>query len=100
MNVNEVTLKDLRELGRLGGATAKLLDGTEMSLTEQYGLVRREGVVFGERKTVEVIERYVAIYPKIRTIKWNNLLIARRVNRQGKSVLELTGVGYKRNNLN
>lgn len=96
MNVKEVKLQDLRELGRLGGATALLNDGTEMILTEKYGLIRREGVVFGKLQTVEVIERYVAIYPKIRTIKWNNLIIARKVNRNGNSILELTGIGYKR----
>ena len=41
MNVREVTLKDLRELGRLGGATALLMDGQEMILEQDYGLIRR-----------------------------------------------------------
>lgn len=99
MNVKkEVQIEDLRRLGRLGGATALLLDGEEMILTEKYGLVRKEGVVFGKNMTVEVIEQYTKVYSKIRTIKWNNLLVARRVNKQGKSLLELTGIGYKRNN--
>lgn len=98
MNVktNEVNLKDLRELGRLGGATARLVDGQEMILEENYGLIRRTGIVLGEVKQVETIERYVNVYPNIRTIKWNNLIIARRVVRGGKSILELTGKGYKR----
>ena len=98
MNVktNEVNLKDLRELGKLGGATARLIDGQEMILEENYGLIRRTGIVLGKVKPVETIERYVSIYSSIRTIKWNNLIIARRVVRGGKSILELTGKGYKR----
>lgn len=100
MNVktNEVNLKDLRELGKLGGATARLIDGQEMILEENYGLIRRTGIVLGKVKPVETIERYVNVYPNIRTIKWNNLIIARRVVRGGKSILELTGKGYKRKN--
>lgn len=100
MNVktNEVNLKDLRELGKLGGATARLIDGQEMILEENYGLIRRTGIVLGKVKPVETIERYVSIYSSIRTIKWNNLIIARRVVRGGKSILELTGKGYKRKN--
>ena len=100
MNVktNEVNLKDLRELGKLGGATARLIDGQEMILEENYGLIRRTGIVLGKVKPVETIERYVSIYSSIRTIKCNNLIIARRVVRGGKSILELTGNGYKRKN--
>lgn len=98
VRINEVNLKDLRELGRLGGATARLVDGQEMILEENYGLIRRTGIVLGEVKQVETIERYVNVYPNIRTIKWNNLIIARRVVRGGKSILELTGKGYKRKN--
>ena len=96
VRINEVTLKDLRELGRLGGATARLVDGQEMILEENYGLIRRTGIVLGEVKQVETIERYVNIYPNIRTIKWNNLIIARRVVRGLKYILYLTGKGYKR----
>lgn len=100
MNVktNEVNLKDLRELGKLGGATARLVDGQEMILEENYGLIRRTGIVLGKVKPVETIERYVSVYPNIRTIKWNNLIVARRVVRDGNSILELTGKGYKRKN--
>ena len=98
VKINEVNLKDLRELGRLGGATARLVDGQEMILEENYGLIRRTGIVLGKVKQVETIERYVNVYPNIRTIKWNNLIIARRVVRGGKSILELTGKGYKRKN--
>lgn len=98
VRINEVNLKDLREFGRLGGATARLVDGQEMILEENYGLIRRTGIVLGKVKQVETIERYVNVYPNIRTIKWNNLIIARRVVRGGKSILELTGKGYKRKN--
>ena len=98
VKINEVNLKDLRELGKLGGATARLIDGQEMILEENYGLIRRTGIVLGKVKPVETIERYVRVYPNIRTIKWNNLIVARRVVRGGKSILELTGKGYKRKN--
>lgn len=98
VKINEVNLKDLRELGRLGGATARLIDGQEMILEENYGLIRRTGIVLGKVKPVETIERYVNVYQNIRTIKWNNLIVARRVVRGGKSILELTGKGYKRKN--
>ena len=98
VNINEVNLKDLRELGKLGGATASLVDGQEMILEENYGLIRRTGIVLGKVRPVETIERYVSVYPNIRTIKWNNLIIARRVVIDGKSILELTGKGYKRKN--
>lgn len=98
VKINEVNLKDLRELGKLGGATARLVDGQEMILEENYGLIRRTGIVLGKVKPVETIERYVSVYPNIRTIKWNNLIVARRVVRGGKSILEFTGKGYKRKN--
>lgn len=101
MNVNNktVTIKDLRNIGKLGGATARLLDGTDMELLENYGVVRREGVVFGKLETVEVVERYNSVYKKIRTIKWNGIIIARLVKRGNLELLELTGNGYKRERL-
>lgn len=92
----EVTIKDLRILGRQGGATAYLVDGQEMILDAAYGLIRRQGIVFGEMQTVEIIEQYTTIYSKIRTIKRDDIVIARRVQRGNKSVLLLTGKGYKR----
>ena len=98
VKINEVNLKDLRVLGRLGGATARIIYGLEMILEENYGLIRRTGIVLGKVKPVETIERYVNVYQNIRTIKWNNLIVARRVVRGGKSILELTGKGYKRKN--
>lgn len=92
----EVIIKDLRILGRQGGATAYLVDGQEMILDAAYGLIRRQGIVFGEMQTVEIIEQYTTIYSKIRTIKRDDIVIARRVQRGNKSVLLLTGKGYKR----
>lgn len=92
----EVTIKDLRILGKQGGATAYLTNGQEMILDRSYGLIRRQGIVFGELQTVEMIEQYTAIYAKIRTIKRDDIVIARRVQRGNKSILLFTGKGYTR----
>ena len=93
---NECNIKDLRILGRQGGATARLVSGEEVELTSKYALVERRGYVEGELKTVSVIHDYVDIYNQIRTIMRNHILIARRVRRGNKSVLLLTGKGYHR----
>lgn len=93
---NEVTIRDLKKLGEQGGATALLLDGQEVRLGRQYGFIRRTGVVAGKQVDVELIESYVKIYAQIRTIKRDGVLIARRVKRDNRSILLLTGQGYRR----
>ncbi|MBF0781133.1 MULTISPECIES: hypothetical protein [unclassified Granulicatella] len=95
---SEVTILDLKKLGKNGGATALLNDGTRLKLKENHALIRRQAVVDGVIKEVDVVERYTNIYPKIRTIKKNNILVARRVKRERHSILIFTGQGYNRNN--
>lgn len=97
-NKNMVTIHDLKTLGNLGGATALLDSGEEVILSRNYGLIRREAVVSGKLQKVDIVERYKSIYSKIRTIKWNGILVARKVLKKGKPTLELTGRGYRRDN--
>lgn len=92
----EVGLADLRKLGREGGATAFLLDGKEAKLHDKFATIRERGYVGGHLQDVEVIINYPKLYARIRTIKRNGILVARRskgVNNQSK--LLLTGKGYK-----
>lgn len=95
-SVTEVTITDLKKLGLQGGATAYLSDGQEVILHKNYGLIRRKGFVAGELQTVEVVESYVSLYAKIRTIKRNDIIVARRVRKGSGSKLLLTGRGYHR----
>lgn len=93
---SEVTLTDLRRLGREGDATARLDTGEEVKLTSKYGLIPRKGYINGKLELVETIVEYASIYQAIRTIKRGNILVARRIKRGKKSVLQLTGKGYHR----
>lgn len=94
----EVTLKDLRELGKQGGATARLLSGEEVTLRATYGTLIRLAIVDGKRMEVDVPISYKDLYRQIRTLKRNHLLIARRVKIGKKKILQLTGKGYHRAN--
>lgn len=93
---NEVTLSDLNRLGYLGGATARLEDGRTIQLHHRHGTIRQQGYVAGELRDVDVIVEYSKIYSQIRTIKQNNILIARRGKVIGRTALLLTGKGYHR----
>ena len=95
-STSEVTLTDLRRLGLQGDATARLASGEEMKLTSKYGLIPKTGYVAGKLQTVEMIADYSKIYRDIRTIKRGDILVARRIKRGNKSILQLTGKGYHR----
>ena len=95
-NSNEVTLADLRKLGRQGGATAHLETGEEIELTPQFALVERQGFIAGKRQTVKMIMDYATVYRHIRTIKRDNILVARKSKVNGQKRLCLTGNGYNR----
>ena len=97
---SEVTIGDLRQLGREGGTTARLESGEIVELSSRYGIVSREGIVAGEKMQVKVIQHYVDIYSQIRTIKRNGILIARRSKFGKDSALRLTGKGYHRSSPN
>ena len=93
---SEVTLTDLRRLGREGDATARLDTGEEVKLTSKYGLIPRKGYINGKLELEEMIVENASINQAIRTIKRGNILVARRIKRGKKSVLQLTGKGYHR----
>ncbi|KXT75152.1 hypothetical protein STRDD10_00426 [Streptococcus sp. DD10] len=93
---NEVTLTDLRRLGFQGGATARLESGEEVLLTDKYGLIERKGYIAGQLQKVMTVAEYPRIYKDIRTIKRDDVLVARRIKRGNGSILQLTGKGYNR----
>lgn len=93
---SEVTLTDLRRLGREGDATARLENGEEVKLTSKHGLIPRKGYINDKLELVEMVVDYASIYQTIRTIKRGNVLVARRIKRGKKSILQLTGKGYHR----
>lgn len=91
-----VTLKDLNYLGKYGGSTARLDDGTEVKLCEHYASKRTEGYVDGKLREVELRLRYKDIYKQIRTIKKGHQLVARKERSPQGYQLRLTGEGYHR----
>lgn len=95
-NTNEVTLSDLRQLGKEGGVTARLDNGDELNLRPRFGTVKRQGYVNGILQPVDIRQDYVAIYAHIRTIKRGDILVARREKQGKKFILKLTGKGYHR----
>lgn len=95
-NTNEVTLSDLRQLGKAGGATARLDNGDELTLRPRFGTVRRQGYINGVLQPVDVRQDYAAIYSQIRTIKQGDVLVARREKQGKRTILKLTGKGYRR----
>lgn len=97
-NTTEVTLSDLRELGKAGGATARLENGEDVTLRPRFGTVKREGYINGSLQLVDVRVDYPAIYSQIRTIKRGNVLVARREKKGKSTLLKLTGKGYRRPN--
>lgn len=59
---SEVTLTDLRRLGREGDATARLENGEEVKLISKYGLISRKGYINGKLELVEMVVDYASIY--------------------------------------
>lgn len=93
---NEVCIRDLKQLGREGGASAYLETGEILVLKPKYGTISRRGYVAGKSRVVELKVEYKDIFSAIRTITRNNILIARRCRFGMTSVLRLTGTGYHR----
>ncbi|MGT2666529.1 hypothetical protein ACVRYP_04340 [Streptococcus rifensis] len=93
---NEVCIRDLKQLGREGGASAYLDSGEVMVLKPKYGTVSRKGYVAGKPMLVELKMEYKTIFSAIRTIERNGILIARRERFGLTNVLRLTGTGYHR----
>lgn len=92
---NAVRLKDLKRLGKQGGATARLEDGTDLVLKPHYAVKQARGYVDGIIRDVEFHLSYAKIYPHIRTIKKDGHLVARKVRSPDGFVLRLTGKGYQ-----
>ena len=93
---NEVRIRDLKQLGRQGGATMKLDNGAVGKLKEEYALFTKPAIIEGKQITVEVIEYYPVLLKQIRTIKCGSVLVARKVGLGTKQTLRLTGKGYHR----
>ncbi len=93
---NDVCIRDLKQLGREGGASAYLDTGEIMVLKPKYGTVSRKGYVAGKSMTVELKVEYKDVFSAIRTIERNGILVARRCRFGLTSVLRLTGTGYHR----
>lgn len=92
----KVHLRDLRNLRKQGGATARLEDGTELFLKPGYAVRTAKGYVDGIPRDVEFHLTYRSIFNQIRTIKKDGHLVARKERSPSGLVLQLTGKGYKR----
>ena len=90
-----VHLRDLRNLGKQGGATARLDDGTDLILKPNYAVKQARGYVDGVLRDVEFHLAYKSIYSQIRTIKKDGHGVARKVRSPSGFELRLTGKGYK-----
>ncbi|VTP85989.1 hypothetical protein [Streptococcus equi] len=91
---NLVHLRDLKELGKQGGATARLEDGTVLLLKPHYAIKQARGYVDGIPRDVEFHLPYKNIYNDIRTIKKDGHLVARKVRSLAGVDLLFTGKGY------
>lgn len=90
-----VRLRDLRTLGKQGGVTARLDDGSELLLMPNYALKKANGYVDGRLREVEFHLSYKSIYSQIRTIKKDSQLVARKVRSPAGFELRITGKGYR-----
>lgn len=95
----EVTISDLRLLGKQGNATARLFDGTTLHLRPKEAVKEQMGYVAGKKVPVLVAYDYTKIYANIRTIKRGDVLIARRTKFGNENILRLTGQGFVRPNV-
>ena len=75
----EVTVSDLKNLGRQGDVTARLDSGEIIELKAKYAIRKRLAIVAGQETEAEIIVFYPEIYKQIRTVKRRNILIARNV---------------------
>ena len=91
-----VRLRDLKNLGKQGGATARLEDGTDLILKPDYAVKQARGYVDGVLRDVEFHLPYKKVYDQIRTIKRDAQVIARKVKTPLGMELRLTGRGYNR----
>ena len=93
---NDVCIRDLKQLGKEGGATAYLDSGQIVKLKAKYGTISKKGYIAGRPMFLELKVEYKDIFISIRTIERNGVLIARRCRYGFKKVLKLTGRGFHR----
>ncbi|BCP62919.1 hypothetical protein SUT380_21070 (plasmid) [Streptococcus parasuis] len=93
---NNVCIRDLKQLGREGGAIAYLESGDIMVLKPKYGTISKKGYCSGQVVNVEVKYEYNKIFCEIRSIERNGILIARRCRFGIYKILKLTGYGFHR----
>ena len=91
---NDVCIRDLKQLGREGGASAYLDSGEILKLKPKYGTVSRKAYVAGKHMYVDLKIEYKDVFSAIRTIERNGILVARRCRFGMINVLRLTGTGY------
>lgn len=92
----EMTVSDLKNIGKEGGATARLETGETLYLRPKYATVKRPVLINGHESIADVIVYYTAVLNLIRTVKRGQVLIARRVKKGNGTYLQLTGQGYTR----
>lgn len=92
----EVKLSDLTYLGRQGNVTARLDDGSTVTLIAEGAIKVQTGYINGEKVPVQVLYSYRDLYAQIRTIKRGSTIVARRTKFGSSTVLRLTGQGYFR----
>lgn len=90
----EITIEDLRKLGRQGGATVRLYDGSDYTITpfEARANQKVKAIIGGKQCLVIQEKSFTEIISEIRTIKRNGQIVARRKN----GSLLITGRGYQR----
>ncbi|HFH8540391.1 hypothetical protein C1H88_00110 [Streptococcus agalactiae] len=90
-------LSDLRCLGRQGGAILTLDDGRQALIKPQFAVVIRPGKHTNDPsyETSEIL-RFHLIYHAITIVKRKHFIIARKIQRNQRSQLVLTGIGYHR----
>ncbi|MFS1664320.1 hypothetical protein [Streptococcus sp. zg-JUN1979] len=93
---NVVCIRDLKQLGREGGAFAYLETGELIKLEPKYGIAKKRGYIRGVAVELRLKFEYKKVYDAIKRIDRNGILIARRQRFGSSTRLTLTGKGYHR----
>ena len=91
-----LTLSDLRQLGRQGGAMLILDDGRRAIVKPKFALIVHKKWQGGHLVEEKEVVSFHTIYPAIMLVKRKHFVIARRVRRKKERLLTLTGQGYHR----
>ena len=85
----EVTVSDLKNLGRQGDVTARLDSGEIIELKAKYAIRKRLAIVAGQETEAEIIVFYPEIYKQIRTVKEIFLSLEKLSTRERQSYSSL-----------